>query len=68
MADKTFITLKLARTDAMLVQRVLTALVAKPDACHTVLSLAAQAHSYPAEQVGALVRITHYIQTVGMAE
>ena len=68
MADKTFVALKLARTDAMLVQRVLTALVASPESCHKVLSMAGKAHSYPAEQVGALVRIAHYIQTVGMAD
>ena len=61
-------TLKLAHEDATLVQRVLKALVAKPDACHEVLSLASQGHSYPAEQVGALVRIANYIETVGKAD
>ena len=60
--------LKLSRTDSLLVQRVLTALVASPESCHKVLSLAGQAHSYPAEQVGALVRIANYIQTVGMTD
>lgn len=68
MAEKSFVSLKLSRTDARLIQQVLTALVTTPEACHRVLSTASQGRSYPAEQVGALVRISNYIQTVGMAE
>ena len=67
MAERN-VNLKLSRTDSQLVHKVLTALVASPEACHRVLSLAGKSHSYPAEQVGALVRIAHYIETVGLAD
>lgn len=65
------LTLKLDTSDADLVQRVLKALVAKPDACEEVLRLAERMSTATRRTMpnipADLVRIAAYIETVGKA-
>lgn len=59
--------LKLSDFDADLVQRILMALVAKPDACDAVLYAAGVERGIHKEAVQTVVRIANYIETVGKA-
>lgn len=60
-------TLKLNDFDADLVQRVLLALAARPEACDPVLYAAGVERPIQAEAVAHLVRIANYMDTVSRA-
>lgn len=58
------VALKMHETDADLIQRVLMALVARPEECERVLYGAGVERAGNADVVRALVRIANYVDTV----